>query len=558
MQGKQSKAMKEGITRIAYRAVLKSAGFTDDDIKNPIIGIANSWTNAFPGHNHLDRIGQAVANGVYAAGGTPITFSTIAICDGLCNGTEQMRYSLPSRDIICDSIEAVASAHGFDAMVFICACDKIVPGMLMAACRLDLPCIFVTGGPMMPGNYKGRNIDLTALGKAAGGYLMKKVSKEDYDQIENCALPGCGSCAGMFTANSMSCMTEILGLSLPLNGTIPAIDAARMRLAEKSGRRVVELFYENLKPSNIITGKTMKNAITADVLIGCSTNTTLHLPAIANELGIKIRLDDFDRIGSKVPTICHLSPAGSFYLSDFHYAGGIPALLKEGLEGGLIDGDCITVTGKKLSEILHDVKVVNSDIIRPLNNPYLMSGGLTMLKGNLAPMGAVIKANAVKKDMFYGKKTAIVFNSEKEATSALLSGKIKKGHVVVIRYEGPKGGPGMREMATFIAALQGMDKDEDIPVITDGRFSGITRGVSIGHICPEAFDGGPIALVEDGDIIEYSIKEKTLKLLVGEEELKARKAKWKKPEVKYKKGYLARYVEEVSPVYEGAVLKAKL
>ncbi|WP_019229835.1 dihydroxy-acid dehydratase [Sedimentibacter sp. B4] len=555
MEGRKSNAMKDGITRIGCRALLKGAGFIDKDIENPLIGIANSWTDAFPGHMHLNQISNAVAQGVYAGGGTPITFSTIAICDGLCNGMDGMKYSLPSREIIADSVEAVASAHNFDALVFVCACDKIVPGMLMAACRLDIPCIFVNGGPMLPGRYMDRKLDLTSLGKAAGEFLTQKIGRDEYDAIENNSCPGCGSCAGMFTANSMGCMTEILGMALPGNGTIPAVDAARIRLAKESGRKIIEIYKENIKPSDIITKETLDNAIAIDMLIGCSTNTTLHLPAIASELGIKIRLEDFDRIGDKVPSVCRLSPAGEYYLADLHYEGGISALIKEGIEGGLINGECKTILGKTLNNIVVDVVVKNSDIIRPLNNPYLKNGGLTILRGNLAPEGAVIKANAVDSSMFTHKGTARVFNSEKEAMKAVMDRKIAKGDVVVIRYEGPKGGPGMQEMATLIAIMQGMGLDDGISLITDGRFSGITRGASIGHVSPEAAVGGPIALVEDGDIIEYNIGKKSLNVLVSDDELELRRSNWIKAEPKVKKGYLARYAEHVTSVYEGAVLK---
>ena len=545
--------MKEGVSRIVSRGLMKAAGFGDREIANPLIGIVSSWTDAFPGHMHLNSLSQAVAQGIYAGGGTPMTFSTIAICDGYCSGLESMKYSLPSRELIADSIEAVVNAHNFDALVFVCACDKIVPGMLMAAGRLDLPCIFVNGGPMLPGRHGGQQLDLTDFGRVAGGLLTGKITKEEYDTVENNACPGSGSCAGMFTANSMGCMTEVLGIALPGNGTIPAVDSARIRLARDSGRRVVELCRKDLKPSDIMTKKAFENAIAVDILLGCSTNTVLHLPAIASELGIRVRLEHFDRIGDIVPSVCHISPAGKFYLVDLHDVGGMPALMKQGLNGGMLHGSCKTVVAESLAEQLRDVTVTNSDIIRPLNDPYLPNGGLTILKGNLAPVGAVIKANAVDDNMFTHRGVAKVFNSEKEASAALMAGKVEKGDTVVIRYEGPKGGPGMQEMAVFIAVMQGMGLDDGISLVTDGRFSGITRGASIGHVCPEAYDGGPIALIENGDVIEYDIKSKTLNVLVSEEELANRLTRWVRPEPKYNRGYLAKYIQEVSSVYEGAV-----
>lgn len=545
--------MKDGIGRIACRALLKGAGFCDEDIKNPLIGIVNSWTNAFPGHMHLNQLSQAAADGVYAAGGTPLTFNTIAICDGLCNGMEGMKFSLPSRELIADSIEAVANAHNFDGLVFVSACDKIVPGMMMAALRLDIPCIFVNGGPMLPGKYNGGRIDLCNLGPTAGNLMAGKITREEYECIENQAIPGCGSCAGMFTANSMGCMTEVLGLALPGNGTIPAVESARLRLARQSGRRVMELVRENVSPSQIVTKKTFENAIAVDMMIGCSTNTVLHLPAIANELGIDISLEDFERIGGKTPSLCRLAPAGPYYLADLHEEGGIPALMKVGLEVGLIDGGCLCVSGKTIAEQTEGVTVRPSDVIRPVDNAYLKNGGLTVLYGNLAPEGAVIKANAVDPSMFTHRGRARVFNSEKEATAALMEGTIQRGDTVVVRYEGPKGGPGMQEMALLIAYMHGMGLDDGVSLITDGRFSGVTRGASIGHVAPEAYDGGPIALIEDGDEIEYSIEKKTLNVLVSEQVLAERRERWCRPEPKYERGYLSKYIQEVTSVAHGAV-----
>ena len=554
MQGKNSRIMKDGIYRVVARSLMKAAGYTDRDISNPIIGVANSWTPSFPGHMHLDKLGAFVEQGIYSAGGTPMSFNTIAVCDGYCNGVEGMKYTLPSREVICDSVEVMAKANYFDAIVLIAACDKIVPAMMMAACRLDIPAIIVTGGPMLPGRVGDQYYELTSLGKAAGELTRGACTQEEYDTIENYACPGCGSCAGMFTANSMSCMTEVLGLSMPGNGTIPAVDSARLRLAKESGRRIVEMYHEDLKPSKIVTEKSLENAIVLDMLIGCSTNTTIHLPAIAYEMGLTLTWDDFDRICTQTPSVCKLCPAGPYYLSDLHYTGGISALLKVAEEGNMLHGDCMTVTGKTVSENISNVVVKHSDIIRPLDNPYLKNGGLTVLKGNLAPEGSVVKANAVSADMFAASATARTYNSEMEAFQAVVDGKVKEGNIVVIRYEGPKGGPGMQEMAILIGVMQGSGLGK-VPLITDGRFSGATSGACIGHVSPEAYVGGPLAFVEDDDVIEYDINKKTLNLLVSDDELERRKSKWKRPEPKINKGYLARYAQLVTSASEGAIVK---
>lgn len=548
--------MKSRLFRAAARSLLKGAGFTDEEIKKPFIGVVNSWTNIFPGHSHLNQIADAVMSSVSAAGGTPIAFSTIAVCDGLANGQEGMKYSLPSREIIADSIEIIAQAHNLDAMVLIASCDKIIPAMMMAGCRLNIPAILVAGGPMMAGRYHGRDIDIISLGEAVGACVMGNISQDELSAMEDEACPGCGSCAGMFTANSMACMSEVLGIGLPGNGTIPAVHAGRLRLAKEAGRKIMDLYQRNIRPSDIITRPALLNAIVVDMLIGCSTNTTLHLPAIASEFGIDITLKDFDEIGKKTPTICHLSPARPYHIQDLHEAGGISAIIKQGLDAHMLDGCVLTVTGKSLAENVKESQVTDKEAIRPLDNPYLKDGGLAVLWGNLAPLGAVVKSAAVLPDMLKHKGPARVFDSERAAFEAVTGGRIRKGDVVVIRYEGPKGGPGMQEMVMVTAMLAGMGLDGDVALITDGRFSGATRGVSIGHIAPEAYAGGPLALVLEGDIIEIDIKHRALNLHVDTGELEARRKQWTRPAPKINRGYLARYADQVGPVSHGAVLQA--
>lgn len=557
MQGKNSCPHKEGPNRVSTRGLMKAAGLTNEEIAQPFVGIACSWTDAFPGHNQLDHLAEAVARGVTARGGTPMIFHTVSICDGYCGGTEGAKYSLPSRELICDSIECVAMAHGFDAMVFVCACDKIVPGMMMAAARLDMPCIFVTGGPMLPGRVPGWDQleNLSTIAKQAGRFTRGEISAERFMEFEDCCMPTSGSCAGMYTANSMCCMTEVLGLSLPGNGTIPAVYSARTRLAKESGRQVMELWKTDLRPSQILTEANFRNAITMDMLIGCSTNTLLHLPAIAHELGIKIDLNDFDEKGQTIPVICSLSPGGSDHLVDLYEAGGIQALLKTALDGGLIDGSIPTVTGMTIAENCENAVVWNDKVIRPLSNPRLKNGGLCILRGNLAPDGAVIKAAALKEDQrrFSGK--AKVFNSDPEARQAVLDGKIEPGDVLVLRYEGPKGAPGMPEMARLITLIQSTGLGESVCLITDGRFSGITRGACIGHVSPEAAAGGNIALVENGDTITVDVEKRSIELEISDDELAIRRANWVCPPPKVTKGYLVRYAKQVSSASEGAILK---
>lgn len=557
MQGENSRPHKEGPNRVSTRGLMKAAGLTTEEISQPFIGIACSWTDAFPGHNQLNQIAESVARGVIANGGTPMIFNTIAICDGYCGSTEGAKYSLPSRELICDSIECEAVAHGFDAMVFVCACDKIVPGMMMAAARLDMPAIFVTGGPMLPGRVPGQAAleNLSTISKQAGRFTRGEISAERFMEYEDCCMPTSGSCAGMYTANSMCCMTEVLGLSLPGNGTIPAVYSARNRLAKATGKQVMELWRNSIRPSDILTRANFQNAITMDMLIGCSTNTLLHLPAIAHELGIEITPDDFDEKGRTTPVICSLSPGGPDHIVDLYEAGGIQALLKEAYEGGLIDGDILTATGATLKENIASATVWNDKVIRPLDNPRLANGGLCILKGNLAPEGAVVKAAALNQEQrkFSGK--ARVFNSEVDARTAVLNQEIHSGDVVVIRYEGPKGAPGMPEMARLITLIQSTGLGESVCLVTDGRFSGITRGACIGHVSPEAAAGGPIALVEEGDIISIDVDERRLTLEVDDSVLEERRKHWVCLPPKVTRGYLARYAKQVTSASEGAIVK---
>lgn len=557
MQGSKSCPHKEGPNRVSTRGLMKAAGFTSEEIAQPFVGIACSWTDAFPGHNRLNQLAEDVARGVIARGGTPMIFHTIAICDGYCGSTEGAKYSLPSREVICDSIECEAAAHGFDAMVFVAACDKIVPGMLMAAARLNLPSVMVTGGPMLPGRVPGEEAlqNLSTIAQHAGRFSRGEISAERLMEYEDHCMPGSGCCAGMYTANSMGCMAEVLGLALPGNGTIPAVYAERNRLAKEAGRQVMALWGRQILPSDILTEASFQNAITMDLLIGCSTNTLLHLPAIAHEVGIRITPDDFEEKGSKVPVVCSLAPGGADHIVDLYEAGGVQALMKEGIEGGLLDGGVMTVTGKTAGENTASAVVWNEKVIRPLDRPRLPNGGLCILRGNLAPEGAVIKAAALKAEdrRFTGR--ARVFDSEAAGRTAVLNGEIHEGEVIVIRYEGPKGAPGMPEMARLITLIQSSGLGERVPLLTDGRFSGITRGGCIGHICPEAAAGGPIALVEDGDIIDYDIDQRRLSLLVEDAVLEERRKRWSCPPPKVTRGYLARYARQVTSAAEGAVLR---
>ncbi|MGQ9636515.1 MAG: dihydroxy-acid dehydratase [Thermodesulfobacteriota bacterium] len=550
----RSDRMKKGLERAPHRSLFKALGLTDREINQPIIGIANSANEVIPGHLHLHQISEAVKAGIRMAGGTPLEFFTIGICDGIIMGHEGMKYSLSSRELIADSVESMAMAYPFDGLVLIPNCDKIVPGMMMAAARLDIPAILISGGPMLAGQYHGKDIDLITVFEWIGRVKIGEMKMEELREAEGCACPGVGSCAGMFTANSMNCLAEVLGLALPYNGTIPAVFSDRIRLAKEAGLRVMDLVKKDLRPSKILTLKAFENAITVDMAFGGSTNTTLHLPAIAREIGIHLPLETFNRISERTPHLCHLSPGGLHHLQDLHQAGGIPALMAELSRGGLIHMTPMTVTGKKVGENLRFKKVLNSEVIRPLEHPYHSTGGLVILFGNLAPEGAVVKRSAVDESMLKHKGPARVFDSEEEAVKFILDQKVRRGEVVVIRYEGPKGGPGMREMLAPTSALVGIGRDRDVALLTDGRFSGGSRGASIGHISPEAAEGGPIAIVRDGDLIEIDIPDKRLSLLVPEQDIRKRFSRWKAPK-KELKGYLKRYSKFVQSASKGATFE---
>jgi dihydroxy-acid dehydratase len=552
----RSDAMKSGIERTPHRALFKAMGYTAEELARPIIGVVNSFNEVIPGHIHLHIISQAVKDGVRMAGGTPMEFPTIGVCDGIAMGHEGMKYSLVGRELIADGVEIMARAYPFDGLVFIPNCDKIIPGMMMAAARLNIPSLFVSGGPMLPGHYKGKSYDLISGGfEAVGQYNAGKISKEELETIEEICCPGCGSCAGMFTANTMNCLTEALGLGLPGNGTIPAVDAARVRLAKHAGMAIMNLVEKDIKPRDILTEAAFMNAFTVDMALGGSTNTILHLPAIADEAGIKIALEKINVISEATPNICKISPAGKHYLVDVHYAGGVSAVMKELAKKDLLNLNQITVSGRKIKDIIKDSEILNSDVIRSVAAPYAKTGGLAILFGNLAPDGAVVKQSAVAPEMLKREGRARVFDSEEEAQKTILAKKIKPGDVVVIRYEGPKGGPGMREMLAPTAAIAGMGLDKDVALITDGRFSGGTRGAAIGHISPEAMEGGLLGLVCENDLIAIDIPGKSIELKVPEAELAKRRAQWRKPEPKIKSGVLFRYAQMVTSASTGAVFK---
>lgn len=547
----RSDKMKKGLERAPHRSLFKALGLTDEEIKRPMIGIANSANEVIPGHLHLHQISEAVKAGIRMAGGTPFEFFTIGVCDGIVMGHEGMKYSLSSRELIADSIESMAMAYPFDGLVLIPNCDKIIPGMLMAAARLNIPTILISGGPMLAGEFQGKEIDLITVFEWIGKVKVGEMTLDELKEAEGCACPGVGSCAGMFTANSMNCLSEVLGMSLPYNGTIPAVFADRIRLAKESGIQIMELVKKDVLPSQILTPKAFENAVTVDMAFGGSTNTSLHLPAIAKEAGFKLSLNTFNQISDKTPHLCNLSPGGPHHLQDLHRAGGIPALMAELSRGGLIRLEALTVTGKKVRENIKGKKIHNPEVVRPIGNPYHTAGGLAVLFGNLAPEGAVVKRSAVDDAMLKHRGPARVFNSEEEALKAILNGKIKKGEVVVIRYEGPKGGPGMREMLAPTSAIVGVGRDRDVALLTDGRFSGGSRGAAIGHISPEAAEGGPLAAVRNGDQIEIDIPGKKLNLLISPGELKNRLSRWK-PRKKELKGYLKRYAELVQSAHTGA------
>ncbi len=545
-----SDQVKEGVERAPHRSLLKADGYSDEQIKRPFIGIVNSFNELAPGHIHLEKIARAVKDGVLAAGGTPMEFNTIAVCDGLAMGHEGMKYPLASREVIADSVECMAKAHCFDALVFIPNCDKIVPGMLLAAVRLNLPCVFVSGGPMISVDGK----DLNSVFEAVGARKANLITDEELAEIESMSCPGCGSCSGMFTANSMNCLCETIGIALPGNGTIPAVYGERLRLAKEAGMQVMKTLEADIRPRDIITQKSLENALTADMALGCSTNTALHLAAIAHEAGLEFDLRMINEVSERTPNICHLAPAGPHHMQDLMQAGGVSAVLKELLDAGMLNGDCVTVTGKTIAETVANAENKNPEVIRPIDDPYSKTGGLAILYGNLAPDGAVVKRSAVKPEMLVNTGTARCFDSEEEAIAAIYDGKIVPGDIVVIRYEGPAGGPGMREMLSPTSAIVGMQLDTTVALLTDGRFSGASCGAAIGHISPEAAAGGPIAYIKDGDQIAIDIPNYSIKLLISDEEMEERKKTMKLKEPKELTGYLKRYARMVASADKGAVV----
>jgi len=552
----RSDAVKKGLERAPHRMLFKALGFTDEEIERPLVGVANSANEIVPGHIHLDRIAEAVKAGVRMAGGMPVEFGVIGICDGIAMGHEGMKYSLASRELIADSVESMAMAHMFDALVLIPNCDKITPGMLMAAARLNIPAVVVSGGPMMAGLYKGTEISFTKVMEGVGAVASGRMTEAELSQIEEVACPGCGSCAGMFTANSMNCLTEALGMGLPGNGTIPAVKADRIRLAKQAGIAVMALLEKGISPRDIMTPEAFENALSVDMALGCSTNTVLHVLAIAYEAGVKLELDKFNEISARTPHLCSLSPGGSHHLQDLDEAGGIPAVMNELMKHGLLAGpDAVTVTGKTVKENVGGREILRPDVIRTVENPYHAEGGLAVLKGNIAQDGAVVKQSAVGEDVLRFSGPARVFDLEDEATAAILGGRVAKGSVIVVRYEGPKGGPGMREMLFPTAAVVGMGLENEMALITDGRFSGASKGCSIGHISPEAAEGGNIALIRDGDIIDIDIPAKKIDVRLSDEELAARRRSWAAPEPKVKTGYAARYARSVASAGTGAIVR---
>ncbi len=550
-----SKTMKEGTAKAPQRALLKAVGLTDEDIKKPLIGIANSFNDIVPGHIQLDRIAGMVKEGVREAGGTPLEFSTIGICDGIAMNHAGMKYSLPSREIIADSVEAMARAHAFDALVLIANCDKIVPGMIMGALRVNIPAVLVSGGPMLAGNYKGKKVDLISMFDGVGKVSAGVMTEEELCELEAVACPGCGSCAGLFTANSMNCLTEVLGIALPGNGTIPAVYKERMSLAKAAGGAVMDLLAKDVKPADLITQKSLRNAIITDMALGGSTNTVLHLAAIAYEAGLDFDLNMVNEINAITPNLCHISPSGEDRMEDLYEAGGISAVMNELSKKNLLDASTMNANGRTIAENIKDNPVKDHKVIRPVDDPYTPTGGLTVLWGNLAQDGAVVKQAAVNPEILVYTGQARVFNSEETAAEAILANKIKPGDVVVVRYEGPKGGPGMQEMLTPTSALSGLGLDTKVALVTDGRFSGGSRGCAIGHVSPEAMEGGLIALVEEGDTIEIDIPKRSINLAVDDAEIEKRRSRWTAPPAKVKTGYLALYARLVSSANRGAVIE---
>lgn len=552
----RSEAIKLGVERAPHRSLLKAIGYTDEELARPLIGVCNSFNEIIPGHIHLNQIAEAVKAGIRMAGGTPVEYGAIGVCDGISMGHEGMKYSLPSRELIADSCETMVQAHRLDGVVYIPNCDKVVPGMLMAACRVDIPAIFVSGGPMASRTVNGRGLDLNSVFEAVGAIKAGKIDEEELKFVEDNACPGCGSCSGMFTANSMNCLTEVLGLALPGNGTVASTDAARIRLAKLTGMKVMELVERDIKPSDIVTEASLMNAFTADMALGCSSNSLLHLTAIANERGLGLDLRRVNEISERTPNLCRLAPAGVHHVQDLEAAGGIQALLTELAAHGALDGSVLTCTGRTLAENLAGRKFIPNPVIRSFDDPYAKTGGLAVLFGNVAERGSVVKRSAVAPEMLTHSGPARVFDSEDEAIAAIYGGEINSGDVVVIRYEGPKGGPGMREMLSPTSAIAGMGLDKSVALITDGRFSGATRGASIGHVCPEAADGGVIALIEEGDRITIDIPNYSVTLDVPADVLAERRKRWKAPAPRVTRGYLARYAKLVSSASEGAVLRA--
>ena len=553
----KSDAVKTGMQQAPHRSLFNALGMTEEEMKKPMVGIVSSYNEIVPGHMNLDKIVEAVKLGVAMAGGTPVVFPAIAVCDGIAMGHIGMKYSLVTRDLIADSTECMALAHQFDALVMVPNCDKNVPGLLMAAARINVPTVFVSGGPMLAGHVKGHKTSLSSMFEAVGAYTAGTITEEDVKEYERKTCPTCGSCSGMYTANSMNCLTEVLGMGLKGNGTIPAVYSERIKLAKHAGMQVMEMYRRNIRPRDIMTKEAFMNAMTMDMALGCSTNSMLHLPAIAHEAGVDLNVDIANEISARTPNLCHLAPAGPTYMEDLNEAGGIYAVMNEISKKGLLNLDCMTVTGKTVGENIKNSPNLNPEVIRPVENPYSQTGGIAILKGNLAPDSAVVKRSAVAPEMLKHEGPARVFDCEEDAIAAIKGGKIVAGDVVVIRYEGPKGGPGMREMLNPTSAIAGMGLGSTVALITDGRFSGASRGASIGHASPEAAVGGPIALVEEGDRISIDIDNHSLNVLVSGEELEARRAKWQPREPKVTSGYLARYASLVTSADKGAILQVK-
>ena len=551
----RSDAVKKGMQQAPHRSLFNALGLTEEEMNRPLVGIVSSYNEIVPGHMNLDKIVQAVKMGVAMAGGTPIMFPAIAVCDGIAMGHTGMKYSLVTRDLIADSTEAMAMAHQFDALVMVPNCDKNVPGLLMAAARVNVPTVFVSGGPMLAGHVKGQKRSLSSMFEAVGSYAAGTMTEDDVKEFENKVCPTCGSCSGMYTANSMNCLTEVLGMGLQGNGTIPAVYSERIKLAKRAGMKVMEMLEKNIRPRDIMTKEAFMNALTVDMALGCSTNSMLHLPAIAHEAGVELNVDIANEVSARTPNLCHLAPAGPTYMEDLNEAGGVYAVMNELSKKNLLNLDCMTVTGKTVGENIKNCINKNPEVIRTINNPYSQTGGIAILKGNLAPDSGVVKRSAVAPEMLVHEGPARVFDCEEDAIAAIKGGKIVAGDVVVIRYEGPKGGPGMREMLNPTSAIAGMGLGSSVALITDGRFSGASRGASIGHVSPEAAVGGPIALVEEGDIIKIDIPANTLNVDISDEEMAARRAKWQPREPKVTTGYLARYAHLVTSGNRGAILE---